>query len=53
MTNDNCKIIYLHKGRKLYKCKWVYKPMYASNGSVERREGILVTKEISQLKRIK
>ena len=52
MTNDTCKIIYLHKGRKFYKCKWVYKTKYASNGSVERPKGIPVTKEISQLKRI-
>jgi hypothetical protein len=40
------------KGRKLVRCKWVYRTKYASNGSVERHKAQLVAKEFSQVEGI-
>ena len=36
MENDPWDIVPLSKGRKNFKCKWVYRTRYASDGSVER-----------------
>jgi hypothetical protein len=36
MVNDTWDLVPLLKGRKLDKCKWVYRTKYASDGSVER-----------------
>jgi hypothetical protein len=38
MENDNCDLVPLPKGRKLVRCKWVYRTKYASDGSVERHK---------------
>ena len=35
MANDTWDLVPLPKGRKLVKCKWIYKTKYASDGSVE------------------
>ena len=46
-------ILYLfQKGRKLFRCKWVYKTKYASDGSVERHKAHLATKGFSQVEGI-
>jgi hypothetical protein len=42
----------LPKGRKLVRCKWVYKTKYASDGSVERHKAQLVSKGFSQVEGI-
>ena len=36
MTNDTWDPVPLPKGRKLVKCKWVYRTKYPSDGSIER-----------------
>jgi hypothetical protein len=38
MENDILDLIPLLKGRKLVRCKWVYRSKYALNGSVERHK---------------
>ena len=44
MANDTWDLVPLPKGRKLVRCKWVYKNKYASDGSVERLKERLVAK---------
>jgi hypothetical protein len=48
MENDTWDFVPLPKGRKLVRCKWVYRNMYASYGSVERHKAWLVAKGFSQ-----
>jgi hypothetical protein len=38
MVNDTWDLVPLPKGRKLVRCKWVYRTKYASDGSVERHK---------------
>jgi hypothetical protein len=45
-------LVPLPKGRKLVRCKWVYKNKYASYGSVERHKDKLVAKGFSQVEGI-
>jgi hypothetical protein len=52
MENDTWDLVPLLEGRKLVRCKWVYKTMYASNGSVERHKVRLVSKGFSQVEGI-
>jgi hypothetical protein len=40
------------QGRKLVRCKWVYRTKYASDGSVERHKAWLVAKGFSQVEGI-
>jgi hypothetical protein len=35
MENDTWDLVPFPKGRKLVRCKWVYRTKYASDGSVE------------------
>jgi hypothetical protein len=49
MENDTWDLVPLPKGRKLVRCKWVYKTKYASDGSVERHKAHLVAKGFSQV----
>ena len=42
MANDTWDLVPLPKGRKLVRCKWVYRTKYASDGSVERLKERLV-----------
>jgi hypothetical protein len=50
MENDTWNLVPLSKGRKLVRCKWVYRTKYASDGSVERHNTQLVAKGSLKLK---
>jgi hypothetical protein len=52
MANDTWDLVHIPKGRKLVKCKWVYKTKYALDGSVERHKDRLVAKGFSQVEGI-
>jgi hypothetical protein len=52
MANDTWDLVPLPKGRKLVRCKWVYRTKYASDGSVERHKARLVSKGFSQVEGI-
>jgi hypothetical protein len=52
MANDTWDLVPLLKGRKLVRCKWVYRTKYASDGSVERHKAWLVAKGFSQVEGI-
>ena len=45
-------IVPLPKGRKLIRCKWIYRSKYASDGSVERLKERSVAKGFSQVEGI-
>jgi hypothetical protein len=48
MENDTWDLVPLLKGRKLVRCKWVYRTKYALDGSFERHKARLVSKGFSQ-----
>ena len=52
MTNDTWDVVPLPKGRKLIRCKWVYRTKYASDRSVERLKARLVAKYFSKVEGI-
>ena len=52
MENDTWDLVPLPKGRKLVRCKWVYRTKYASNGSIEILKERLVSKGFSQVEGI-
>jgi hypothetical protein len=52
MVNDTWVLVPLAKGRKLVRCKWVYRTKYASDGSVERHKAWLVSKGFFQVEGI-
>ena len=52
MANNTWDLVPLPKGRKLVRCKWVYRNKYASDGSVERLRTKLVAKGFSQVEGI-
>ena len=52
MANDTWDLVPLPKGRKLVRCKWVYRTKYASDVSVERLKASLVSKVVSQVEGI-
>jgi hypothetical protein len=52
MAKDTWDILPLPKGRKLVRCKWVYRTKYASDGSVEIHKARLVAKGFSQVEGI-
>jgi hypothetical protein len=52
MVNDTWDIVPLLKGRKIVRCKWVYRNKYASYGSVKRHKSRLLTKVFSQFEGI-
>ena len=51
MANDTWDLVPIPKGRKLVRCKWVYRTKYA-DGSVERLKARLVAKGFSQVEGI-
>ena len=52
MANDTWDLVPLPKGRKLVRCKWVYRTKYASDESVERLKARLAAKGFSQVEGI-
>jgi hypothetical protein len=52
MENDTWDLVPPPKGRKLVRCKWVYRTKYASDESVERHKAQLVAKGFSQFEGI-
>jgi hypothetical protein len=52
MANDTWDLVPIPKGRKLVRCKWVYRTKYASDGSAERQKDQLVAKGFSQVEGI-
>ena len=52
MANDTWNLIPLPNGRKLVRCKWVYRTNSTSDGSVERLKARLVSKGFSQVEGI-
>jgi hypothetical protein len=52
MVNDNWDIVPLLKGRKLSRCKWVYRTKCVLYGSIERHKVQLFSKVFSQVERI-
>jgi transposase InsO family protein len=52
MENNTWDLVPLPKGRKLVRCKWVYRTKYASDGSVERHKARLVAKGFPKLKEL-
>eukprot|EP00253_Pinus_taeda_P028579 PITA_28579 len=52
LTNDTWDLVPLPKGRKLVRCKWVYKTMYGPNGKVNKHKARLVAKGFSQVEGI-
>jgi hypothetical protein len=52
MENDTWDLVPLPKGRKLVRCKWIYRTKYASDGSVERHKARLVAKGFFQVEDI-
>jgi hypothetical protein len=44
MANNTWDLVPLSKGRKLVRCKSIYRTKYASDGSVERHKDWLVSK---------
>jgi hypothetical protein len=52
MENDTWDLVSLPKGRNIFRCKWVYRTKYASDGSVERHKAWLDVKGFSQVEGI-
>jgi len=52
MANDTWDIVPIPKGRKLVRCKCVYRTKYASDGNVERNKARLVAKGFSRVEGI-
>jgi hypothetical protein len=49
MSNDTWDLVPLLNGRKIVRCKWVYRTKYASDGSVKRHKAQLVVKGFSRV----
>ena len=52
LANDTWDLIPLQKGRKLVRCKWVYKIKFGPDGKVDRNKALLVAKIFSQVEGI-
>eukprot|EP00253_Pinus_taeda_P027551 PITA_27551 len=52
LANDTWDLVPLSKGRKLVRCKWVYKTKYGPDGKVDKHKARLVAKEFSQVEGI-
>ena len=51
-NNDTWELVNLPQGRKLVKCKWVYKTKFVGDGSPLKYKKILVAKGYSQVQGI-
>eukprot|EP00253_Pinus_taeda_P024205 PITA_24205 len=52
LANDKWDLVPLPKGRKLVRCKWVYKTKYGLHGKVDKHKAPLVAKGFSQVEGI-
>ena len=52
LENDTWDLVPLPKGRKLVRCKWVYKTKFGPDGKVDRHKSRIVTKAFSQVEGI-
>ena len=50
--NDTCDLVILPPGRKLVRCKWLFKNKFYANGSPMNYKEILVVKFFSQFQGI-
>eukprot|EP00253_Pinus_taeda_P035879 PITA_35879 len=49
LANDTWDLVPLPKGRKLVRCKWVYRTKYGPDGKFDKHKARLVAKEFSQV----
>ena len=52
LANDTWDLVPLPKGRKLVRCRWVYKTKFGPDGKVDRHKARLVAKGFSQVEGI-
>eukprot|EP00253_Pinus_taeda_P027350 PITA_27350 len=52
LANDTWDLVPLPKGRKLVRCKWVYRTKYGPDGEVDKHKARLVAKGFSQVEGI-
>eukprot|EP00253_Pinus_taeda_P031289 PITA_31289 len=52
LANDTWDLVPLPKGRKLVRCKWVYRTKYGPDGQVDKHKARLVAKGFSQVEGI-
>ena len=52
LANDTWDIVPLSKGKKLVRCKWVYRTKYGPDGKVDKHKAILVAKGFSEVEGI-
>eukprot|EP00253_Pinus_taeda_P007436 PITA_07436 len=52
LANDTWDLVPLPKGRKLVRCKWVYRTKYGPDGKVDKHKARLVAKSFSQIEGI-
>ena len=52
MANNTWDLVPLSKGRKLDRCKWLYRTKYALDGSIKRLKTRLFSKIFSQIEGI-
>src|SRR5271168_3131478 len=52
LANDTWDLSPLPKGRKLVRCKWVYRTKYGLDGKVDKHKAHLVAKGFSQVEGI-
>ena len=49
MKNNTWDLVPLPKGRKVVRCKWIYRTKFAADGSVDKHKARLVAKGFSQV----
>ena len=52
LANNTWDLVPLPKGRKLVRCRWVYKTKFGPDGKVDRHKARLVAKGFSQVEGI-
>ena len=52
LENDTWDLVPLPKGRKIFRCRWVYKTKFGPDGKVDRHKAHLVAKGFSQVEGI-
>eukprot|EP00253_Pinus_taeda_P029052 PITA_29052 len=52
LANDTWDLVLLPKGRKLVRCKWIYRTKFGLDGKVDKHKACLVAKGFSQVEGI-